>query len=123
MLQEAHVAVQQSVGRRQDPYRFHPGPPLGRALHRHVSEARQAKIGALAEVTVGDRGETDEDALSHKGAASWPFLPFHSLFNTLAPARGKDTGMHLKQRSLLLLGTEHFDQICGSLTASPARGP
>lgn len=55
MLQEAHVAVEQGVGWREDPDRFHPGSPLRCALHRHVGEAGQAKVGALAEVAAERR--------------------------------------------------------------------
>lgn len=57
MLQEAHVAVKQGVGRRQDPYRLHPRPPLHSAIHRHVGKAGEAEVAALTEVTVegGDR--------------------------------------------------------------------
>lgn len=50
MLQEAHVAVEQCIWWWEDPDRFHPGTPLCRVLHRHVCEAGQAKVGALAEV-------------------------------------------------------------------------
>lgn len=50
MLQEAHVAVEQRVGRRQDPHRLHPGAPLLSALHRHVGEAGEAKVAAFPEV-------------------------------------------------------------------------
>lgn len=50
MFQEAHVAVEQRIRWREDPDGFHPGTPLRCALHRHVGEAGQAKVGALAEV-------------------------------------------------------------------------
>ncbi len=55
VLQEAHVAVEQCVGRRQDPYRLHPRPPLHRALHRHVCKAGEAEVAALPEVAVDGR--------------------------------------------------------------------
>lgn len=57
MLQEAHVAVEQGVGRREDPYRLHPRPPLHRALDWHVGKTGEAKVAALPEVAV-DGGET-----------------------------------------------------------------
>lgn len=58
MLQEAHVAVQQGVGRGQDPDRLHPRPPLLCALHCHVGKASEAKEAALPEVAVERREET-----------------------------------------------------------------
>lgn len=79
MLQEAHVAVEQGVGRREDPHWLHPGAPLRRALHRHVGEAGQAKVGALAEVAAERRErETQKTWVteSERGAARWLVLPF-----------------------------------------------
>lgn len=68
MLQEAHVTVEQGVRRREDPYGLHPRPPLHRALHRHVGEAGEAKVGALAEVAADGRegGENETDRRSHE---------------------------------------------------------
>lgn len=69
MLQEAHVAIEQGVRRRQDPYRLHSRPPLHGALHCHVGKAGQAKVAALPEVAAGG-GERDSqgDRRSHE---SW----------------------------------------------------
>lgn len=57
VLQEAHVTVQQGVGRRKDPHRLHPCPPLCCALHCHVGKTGEAKVAALTEVAV--EGETN----------------------------------------------------------------
>lgn len=52
VLQETHVAIQQSVGRRQNAHRLHPCPPFHGALHRHVGKAGQAEVAAFTEVAV-----------------------------------------------------------------------
>ena len=97
MLQKAHVAVEQGVGRRQDPYRLHPRPPLHRALHRHVGEAGEAEVAALPEVAVDARREGREretdDAVSHDekqkalpdGWAFFFFLPGNTLCRSVLP--------------------------------------
>lgn len=98
MLQEAHVTVEQGVRRREDPYGLHPRPPLHRALHWHVGEAGEAKVGALAEVAADGRegGENETDRRSHESRKAkglpdgWAF--FFSLFwlgNTFSPTRRK----------------------------------
>ena len=106
MLQEAHVAVEQGVGRGQDPHRLHPRPPLHRALHRHVGEAGEAEVAALPEVAVdrgGERrGEADRRSHESRKAKALPdgsalsfflFFFFPSLpGNTFCPARRKTLG-------------------------------
>lgn len=60
VLQEAHVAVEQGVGRRQDPYRLHPCPPLHCALHWHVGKAGEAEVAAFTKVAVDGREREGE---------------------------------------------------------------
>lgn len=99
MLQEAHVAVEQGVGRRQDPYRLHPRPPLRRALHRHVGKAGEAEVGALTEVAV-DGGEREkretEQAMSHEKQKHCQMAGLVFSFfwpgNTFSPTRRKTWG-------------------------------
>lgn len=98
VLQEAHVAVEQGVGGRQDPNRLHPGPPLHRALHCHVGKAGEAKVAALTEVAV-ERGERDTDeAVSHEKAKMLPdgcsffFFFVRQHFPWLCPARMRTWG-------------------------------
>lgn len=51
VLQEVHVAVEQSVGGRQNPHRLHPRSSLQLILHRHVSETGQPKVTAFTEIS------------------------------------------------------------------------
>ena len=62
VLQEVHVAVEQSVGGRQNSHRLHPRPSLQLALHRHVRETGQPKVGAFAKISsqgAKQRGEVN----------------------------------------------------------------
>lgn len=62
VLQEVHVAVEQSVGGRQNSHRLHPRPSLQFALHRHVRETGQPKVGAFTKISsqgAKQRGEVN----------------------------------------------------------------
>lgn len=98
MLQEAHITVEQSVRRRQDPYRLHPRPPLHRALHCHVGKAGEAKVAALPEVAVdgGERERETEEAMSHEKQRRCQmaelFFFARQQFISFCPARKKTLG-------------------------------
>lgn len=51
VLQEVHVAVKQSVGRRQNSHRFHPRSSLQLALHGHVGKTSQPEVTAFTEIS------------------------------------------------------------------------
>lgn len=99
VLQEAHVSVEQGVGRRQDPYRLHPRSSLYRALHSHVGEAGQAKVVAFPEVAA-DRGEgrwtkpamTQKHRHCQMAGIFFFFLPGNSFCCSVLP--GEDMGLH-----------------------------
>lgn len=51
VLQEVHVAVKQSVGRRQNSHRLHPRSSLQLALNRHVGKTGQPEVIAFTEIS------------------------------------------------------------------------
>lgn len=59
VLQEVHVAVKQSVGRRQNSHRLHPRSTLQLALHGHVGKTSQPEVTAFPEIS-NQRQDEDE---------------------------------------------------------------
>lgn len=114
VLQEAHIAVEQGVRRRQDPYWLHPRTPLHGALHCHVGKAGKAKVGALPEVAVdiGKRGrerETDE-AMSHEKQRHCQMAVLFFFFFLCQATLCFDIGPHSKLASWTCLCPPAFKE-------------
>lgn len=52
VLQEVHVTVEQSVGRRQNSHRLHSRSSFQLTLHGHVCKTCQTEVATLTEISV-----------------------------------------------------------------------